>query len=137
MKKIFIEAHKMTREMVKEYEVDYQTQFGLNLSYLLNKEEEESMNELVELKGSEKQVKWANDIRRKMITTLNYHKNDCTVFNDLKEYWESVNFGYDDGRTNEEIEAEFYNMINSKDAKWFIDNRSSDVIQILADNLNG
>ena len=38
MKKIFIEAHKMTREMVKEYGVDYQAQFGLCLSYLLEKE---------------------------------------------------------------------------------------------------
>lgn len=45
MKKIFIEAHKMTREMVEEYGVDYQAQFGLCLSYLLNKEEEE-MKEL-------------------------------------------------------------------------------------------
>jgi len=33
----------MTREMVREYEVDYQAQIGLNLSYLLNKEEEEEM----------------------------------------------------------------------------------------------
>ena len=43
MKKIFMEAHKMTREMVKEYKVDYQAQFSINLSYLLNKEEEEEM----------------------------------------------------------------------------------------------
>lgn len=43
MKKIFKEAHKMTREMVKEYEVDYQAQFGLCLSYLLNKKEEEEV----------------------------------------------------------------------------------------------
>lgn len=44
MKKIFKEAHKMTREMVEKYGVNYQVQFGLNLSYLLeNKEEEEGM----------------------------------------------------------------------------------------------
>jgi len=46
MKKIFIEAHKMTREMVQKYGVDYQLQFGLNLSYLLNKKEEEEMIKL-------------------------------------------------------------------------------------------
>lgn len=43
MKKIFIEAHKMTREMVKKYKVDYQAQFGLNLSYLLEEEKEEEV----------------------------------------------------------------------------------------------
>lgn len=59
MKKIFKEAHKMTREMVKEYGVDYQAQFSLCLSYLLNQKEEEEMREL---KGTEKQVKWAEDI---------------------------------------------------------------------------
>src|SRR5699024_7148125 len=59
MKMIFKEAHKMTREMVKEYEVDYQAQFGLNLSYLLNKKEVE---EVRELEGTDNQVKWANDL---------------------------------------------------------------------------
>lgn len=48
MKKIFKEAHKMTREMVKEYGVDYQAQFGLCLSYLLEKEEEEMTKEQLE-----------------------------------------------------------------------------------------
>lgn len=39
--KIVKEAHKMTRKIIAEYpEVDYRTQFGLCLSYLLNKEEE-------------------------------------------------------------------------------------------------
>ena len=48
MKKIFKEAHKMTREMVKKYKVDYQAQFGLCLSYLLKNKKEE--NEVKELK---------------------------------------------------------------------------------------
>lgn len=43
MKKIFKKAHKMTREMVEKYGVDYQAQLGLNLSYLLEGEEEEEM----------------------------------------------------------------------------------------------
>lgn len=49
MKKIFIEAHKMTREIVKKYEVNYQVQFGLCLSYLLEKEEEEILE--IEIKS--------------------------------------------------------------------------------------
>lgn len=40
MKNLFKKAHKMTREMVKEYGVDYQAQFGLCLSYLLEEEKE-------------------------------------------------------------------------------------------------
>src|SRR5699024_2271263 len=34
----------MTREMVREYGVDYQAQFGLNLSYLLKNKEEKEMS---------------------------------------------------------------------------------------------
>lgn len=45
MKNNFKAAHKMTKEMVEKYGVDYQAQFGLCLSYLLeNKEEEELEN---------------------------------------------------------------------------------------------
>lgn len=66
MKKVFKEAHKMTKEMVEKYGVDYQAQFGLNLSYLLENKEAEKM-----LKGSEKQVKWANEMLDTINTTLN------------------------------------------------------------------
>lgn len=64
---IMREAHKMTREIKAEYkEVDYKFQLGLCISYLLNERVEEKM-ELKELKGTEKQVKWANDIREKTL----------------------------------------------------------------------
>ena len=48
MKEIFKKAHAMTREIKREYpEVDYRTQFGICLSYLLNnKEEEKEMKEM-------------------------------------------------------------------------------------------
>lgn len=53
MKKIFKKAHKMTREMVNEYRVDYQAQFGLCLSYLFEEEKEEGemIKNYVEEKG--------------------------------------------------------------------------------------
>lgn len=76
MKKIFIEAHKMTKEMVEKYGVDYQAQLGLCISYLLENKEEEGMKEL---KGSEKQVKWANEIREKQMKE----------FYEWKEKWEA------------------------------------------------
>ena len=44
MKNIFKKAHEMAREIKREYpDVDYRTQFGLCLSYLLNNKEEEQM----------------------------------------------------------------------------------------------
>ena len=59
------EAHKMTREIVNKYgDVDYKTQLGLCLSFL---SQEKGDNEMVELKGTEKQVKWAKDIRNRII----------------------------------------------------------------------
>ena len=58
------EAHKMTREIVNKYgDVDYMTQLGLCLSFL----SQEGGKEMVELKGTEKQVKWAKDIRNRII----------------------------------------------------------------------
>ena len=59
------EAHKLTKEIKKQYpEVDYKTQLGLCLSFL---SQEKEGNEMVELKGTEKQVKWAKDIRNRII----------------------------------------------------------------------
>lgn len=43
MKNMFIKAHELTRKIVKEYKVDYQAQFGLCLSYLLENKEEKEM----------------------------------------------------------------------------------------------
>ena len=58
------EAHKMTKEIVNKYgDVDYMTQLGLCLSFL----SQEGGKEMVELKGTEKQVKWAEDIRNRII----------------------------------------------------------------------
>ena len=58
------EAHKLTKEIKKQYpEVDYRTQLGLCLSFL----SQEGGKEMVELKGTEKQVKWAEDIRNRII----------------------------------------------------------------------
>lgn len=59
------EAHKLTKQIVSEYgDVDYKTQLGLCLSFL---SQEKGDNEMVELKGTEKQVKWAKDIRNRII----------------------------------------------------------------------
>lgn len=51
MKNIFKEAHKMTREMVKEYEVDYQAQFGLFVSFLVEETKGAKLETIKDIKG--------------------------------------------------------------------------------------
>ena len=70
MKNIMKEAHRLTREIKAEFpEVDYQAQLGICISYLSKNEVKEDVK-MVELKGSEKQVKWAEDIRREVLELL-------------------------------------------------------------------
>ncbi len=69
MSLVMKEAHRLTKEIKNEFpEVDYKFQLGICMSYLLNRKGE---NEMVELQGSEKQVKWALSIREKTISTIN------------------------------------------------------------------
>ncbi|MDU4144234.1 hypothetical protein [Clostridium sp.] len=68
MSLVMKEAHRLTKEIKKEFpNVDYKFQLGICMSYLLNGEGE---NEMVELQGSEKQVKWATDIRENTIKSI-------------------------------------------------------------------
>lgn len=66
MKELFIKAHKITRELAKQYKVNYQAQFTLCLNYLLENKKE--MKEMKTLKGTEKQIKYAEDIKKEMNT---------------------------------------------------------------------
>ncbi len=69
MKNLFKKAHEMTREMKERYpEVDYQTQFGLCLSYLFEEGKEEE--EVKELKGTPKQIAWAEKIREEQMEAV-------------------------------------------------------------------
>lgn len=64
-KNLMKKAHEMTKEIKEEYpEVDYKFQLGLCLKAL---RDEEGVNDMVELKGSEKQIAWAEDIRKVVI----------------------------------------------------------------------
>ena len=66
-------AHKMTKEIINKYgDVDYRTQLGLCLSFL---SQEKGGKEMVELKGSEKQVKWAEDLRSRFVKYLDFIKD--------------------------------------------------------------
>lgn len=59
MKNLMKEAHKMAKEIKREYpEVNYQAQLGICLAFLYNEEGKE-----LELEGTEKQIKFAEDIK--------------------------------------------------------------------------
>lgn len=113
MKNIMKEAHRMTKEIKKEYpEVDYQAQLGICLSFLYNEEETEME---VKLEGSEKQVKWATEIREVVIECA---KKDVEFAQ--KRYDEKQN----KARTNKLNAAkETLAMLeNETSAKFFIEN---------------
>lgn len=79
MSLIMKEAHRLTKEIKNEFpEVDYKFQLGICMSYLLN---EKGEKEMVELEGTEKQVKWALDIRKEIleIATKNNFKRTLEV----------------------------------------------------------
>ena len=87
MKNIMKEAHKLTKEIKKEFpEVDYKFQLGLCISYLSKNEVKED-GKMVELKGSEKQVAWANQIREKTleIAERNHLENVIKLINSKDE----------------------------------------------------
>ena len=78
-REIMIEAHKLAKEIKSQYpNVDYRTQVGINISYLLTerKNSKRENNEMVELIGTQKQIKWAEKIRKDFIKSL----KECVVF---------------------------------------------------------
>ena len=66
-KELMKKAHEITREIKAEYpEVDYKFQLGLCLSYLMKGND----NMLPELKGTSKQIAWAEKIRKEMLENI-------------------------------------------------------------------
>lgn len=119
MKNLFKEAHKLTREIKAEFkEVDYQAQFSICLSYLLNNKEEKGM---VELKGSEKQIAWAEEIRETMVTCLgNKIKAASEKYGNVEMPEKSrENFNSGINFLTEKLEE----IKQEEKATWFINNR--------------
>lgn len=123
MKNIMKKAHEMTKEIKKEFpNIDYKFQLGLCLSFLYHNEGVEE--EMVELKGSAKQVAWAEDIRNKFITDLN------EIIKGWKERYQkthkkSANYAYENAVVFKEI------ISNNDSASWFINNRYFNIENIM------
>lgn len=68
-KELIIKAHKLTKVIKKEFpDVNYRFQFGISIKYLLSNKEVKKMNEL---EGTERQIKFATDIRNYVIAQIN------------------------------------------------------------------
>ncbi|WP_195989982.1 hypothetical protein [Clostridium sp. D53t1_180928_C8] len=112
-KELMIKAHKMAKEIKNEYPtVDYKFQLGLCLAYLYENEGDVKM---VELKGSEKQIVWAEEIREVVLEMA-----ERTVEGATARYNEKQNKART-RRMNETIEL-LEKFKNEESAKFFIDN---------------
>lgn len=110
-KEIMIKAHKMTKEIKNEYpEVDYKFQLGLCLAYL-----QEGGNEMVELKGSVKQIAWATEIRE---LVLELAENSVK----LAEKWCSEKRSMMRERKLKKAVTILEKIKNEESAKFFIEN---------------
>lgn len=119
MKNLFKEAHKMTREMMKKYnDIDYSAQFTLCLEYI--RKEGKNMIK-AELKGTEKQIKWAEDIRAELIEKINAAKENEKMIEAMEA--ETCNV-----MTVEQLFDRLEKRINEvEDAEFFIEHRKAEL----------
>ena len=68
MKNIMKEAHNLTKKIIREGD-SYKATFRICLSYV-HSQVKKGVNKMVELKGSEKQVKWALEIRKQVLEVI-------------------------------------------------------------------
>lgn len=112
MKNVFKEAHELTKKIIKKGD-SYRATFKLALIFVYS-QIRKGVKEMVELTGSEKQVKWALDIRTELNKTLDLIK-DATISNKTKK-----------NKSSEEAVSKIelvVNVLNSKtDSNYFIEN---------------
>ena len=68
MKNIMKEAHNLTKKIIRKGD-SYRATFRICLSYV-HSQVKKGVNKMVELKGSEKQVKWALEIRKQVLEVI-------------------------------------------------------------------
>jgi len=113
-KELFVKAHEMTKKIKKEYpEVDYMVQFSLCLTYL-----QEGEKEMVELKGTEKQIKWATEIRNQMVEAISIVDGINSLGTVRNERMATAIA--DMNRVHDELEEK---INNETKAEWFINHR--------------
>lgn len=97
------------------------------------KQENEKLG-LCNLQGSEKQVNWANDLRKKLIEKVEQIKNESVQDKDLtilKRFFTVENLKIDSLDTLDKILQ--YILSTKQKATYYIDNRSENVFDILVE----
>lgn len=120
MKTLFKEAHKMAREIKRKYSnVDYKVQFSLCLSFLNKKGD----IKLKELKGSEKQINYANDIRTDILNLTNeLEKSKIERIKNEDYKIKDMSMEEMTERCKRKFERIREAISNIEDSKFFIDN---------------
>ena len=113
--KIMKAAHELTKEIKAKYpEADYRAQLGICIKFLLKKGEVK----MIELKGTEKQIKYANDIKKEL---LNLTKQAFEIANQKR--FESKGKYYDSEKKVYKQYNKFLIFIkNEENAKYIIEN---------------
>lgn len=73
MKNVFKKAHEITKNIIRKGD-SYRETFRLALIFVYS-QIKKGVNKMVELKGTEKQVKWANDIRKELVSVVEEARN--------------------------------------------------------------
>ena len=114
---IFKKAHELTKKIIKAGD-DYRATFRLCLSFVYS-QIKKGVNEMLELIGTEKQVKWASDLRDMVLE----YANKC-LKKDLEKRERMMLKGKPTPKTNAKIEKEiaFIKRVENEDsAKKIID----------------
>lgn len=142
-KEIILKAHKMSKEIKAEYkDVDYRTQFGLCLSYLLKNEED---MEMVELKGTEKQIAWAEKIRATILEHIDFYKSNFNSAGALKKNYffdfkeeiisfmgkKKINTTEATEALNKIIDTACENLKQETSSKFFIEHRGKETVELI------
>lgn len=109
---IFKKAHELTKKIIKAGD-NYKATFRLCLTFVYS-QIKKGVNKMVELKGTEKQIKWAEDIRKELVETLELVKEL-----DIKRKTRK-NKSFEESSKKVDSAIDF--MSNQTDSKFFIDN---------------
>ena len=114
MKELMRKAHQLTKEIKAEFpEVNYSAQLGLCITYLMKEG-----NEMKELKGSEKQVAWAEKIRTEQLNSLEFKARE------FEERALVAKISVKPLSIAKQIRESMEEIKNEESAKWWIDNRN-------------
>lgn len=120
MKNVMKEAHEMTKRIIKKGD-SYKATFRLCLIFVHSKKGE---NKMVELKGTEKQVKLANEIRKNMEMAFT---NDIAKYTKFMDKVEEVKKNEATELAREviaEMKKNANEILSNEDSKFFIDYRT-------------